>query len=159
MDSNLENKVQGEKVQPISPIHVVPVMNVLRKAYAETKYPIGGGWTHAQVLDELKHGQGLGIWESQELVAFVIYRDLGGILEIIILASLPARARCGFARKLIEAMKAKLAREERIWLEVHERNLPAISLYESCGFQRLGRRPKYYRDGGSAFLYSFDKLD
>jgi [ribosomal protein S18]-alanine N-acetyltransferase len=41
---------------------------------------------------------------------------------------------------------------ERIWLEVHAQNSSALALYSNLGFQEVGRRPKYYRDGGDAVL-------
>ncbi len=34
----------------------------------------------------------------------------------------------------------------RVFLEVREDNLPALSLYRSCGFAVIGRRKNYYRE-------------
>ena len=39
------------------------------------------------------------------------------------------------------ALGAKVA-----WLEVRPSNQAALHLYESCGFQEVGRRPGYYDD-------------
>lgn len=39
-----------------------------------------------------------------------------------------------------------------VWLEVHEGNLAAQALYRRLGFLDVGRRSRYYRDGGAAVL-------
>lgn len=54
--------------------------------------------------------------------------------------------RRGVGRALICALKEK-AREMAfsfLTLEVRVGNLPAIALYESLGFENLGRRPRFY---------------
>jgi len=38
-------------------------------------------------------------------------------------------------------------------LTVHEENDAARSLYESLGFERRGREPEYYADGGDGLLF------
>ena len=44
---------------------------------------------------------------------------------------------------------------EKINLEVNENNLPAIKLYKTYGFQTVGKRNKYYKDGGNAILMTY----
>lgn len=57
-------------------------------------------------------------------------------------AVLPDFRRNGIAKKLIEY---QLQNDMSfITLEVRESNLPAIKLYESCGFENVGTRPKFY---------------
>ena len=57
-------------------------------------------------------------------------------------AVLPEYRRQGIAKMLIEKqMQNKMS---FITLEVRESNLPAIKLYESCGFENVGIRPKFY---------------
>ena len=54
--------------------------------------------------------------------------------------------RKGVGRALICALKEK-AKEYAfsfLTLEVRVGNLPAIALYESLGFESLGRRPRFY---------------
>ena len=59
-------------------------------------------------------------------------------------AVLPDFRRMGIAKKLIEH---QIQNEMSfITLEVRESNLPAIKLYESCGFENVGKRPKFYTD-------------
>ena len=57
-------------------------------------------------------------------------------------AVLPEYRRQGIAKMLIE--KQLQNEMSFITLEVRESNLPAIKLYESCGFENVGIRPKLY---------------
>ncbi len=76
------------------------------------------------------------------------FLSLSGEGEITRIAVLPQYRRQGLGRKLMEAMMTR-ARElalETVFLEVRESNTPAITLYESFGFDRVGRRPDYYEN-------------
>ena len=57
-------------------------------------------------------------------------------------AVLPEYRRQGVARALIERVMQNDM--EFITLEVRESNTPAIKLYSSFGFEKVGVRPKYY---------------
>ncbi len=60
----------------------------------------------------------------------------------------------GIAKRLITAVEERLKADgkERILLEVREGNIPAISLYESTGFEKISVRKKYYIDGENALV-------
>ncbi|MBQ3434485.1 MAG: ribosomal protein S18-alanine N-acetyltransferase [Selenomonadaceae bacterium] len=59
-------------------------------------------------------------------------------------ATLPEYRRKGVAKALIERV---LQNEmDFLTLEVRESNAPAIALYESIGFERVGVRPHFYRN-------------
>ncbi len=59
-------------------------------------------------------------------------------------AVLPEYRRRGIARALIEtALENEM---EFLTLEVRESNAPAISLYASLGFEKVGVRPRFYRE-------------
>ena len=62
----------------------------------------------------------------------------------------PAFRRRGIARKLLQiAIDAAYTEGARIYhLEVRAGNVSAQKLYESFGFEEVGRRPKYYKDIG-----------
>ena len=70
------------------------------------------------------------------------------------LAVKPARQGAGRGRRLVEAALARLAGHgaEQARLEVRPSNEPARHLYESAGFDVVGRRENYYRDGEDALL-------
>lgn len=60
------------------------------------------------------------------------------------IAVLPEYRRRGIARALIN--RALENEMEFLTLEVRESNATAISLYESLGFERVGERPRFYRE-------------
>lgn len=63
-------------------------------------------------------------------------------------AVMPEMRRRGIGRELIKELIVR-GRELSLsfWtLEVRESNKGAIALYSSLGFQKVGRRPRFYRD-------------
>jgi len=85
------------------------------------------------------------------VVGFALYRVVAGEGELLNLAVEPLLRRGGIGRQLLE----RLLGLAEVWhLEVRESNQAAIGLYESVGFERVGRRPGYYSDGEAALLFS-----
>lgn len=75
-------------------------------------------------------------------------------LHILNVATLPDHRRLGLGRRLMlvaEAHAVEMA-GETITLEVREANTPAIGLYESLGYERVGVRTGYYQDGTDALI-------
>jgi ribosomal-protein-alanine N-acetyltransferase len=89
-------------------------------------------------------------------VAYALYRAVADEAELLRLAVLPEVRRQGHARTLLAEGRRQLAGYgcHTCFLEVRADNLPAIDLYESTGFHRIGRRPHYYGPGGDALLYA-----
>ena len=97
-----------------------------------------------------------GLGNDSGLAAYIsIYHTLDE-LEILNLAVLPHERRRGHGRRILGVV-LRLARKmaiNKILLEVRVGNKPAICLYESCGFKRVGVRKKYYTDTGEdALIY------
>ena len=67
--------------------------------------------------------------------------------EIANIAVDPAHQRSGLGGMLLDAavVAAEAADCEAVWLEVRVSNEPARRLYESRGFEPIGRRRGYYR--------------
>ena len=62
----------------------------------------------------------------------------------------PAWRRKGIGRALLEALLAVAdQRGLPVFLEVRTDNIPAITLYETHGFTRIGLRRKYYQPSGA----------
>lgn len=61
----------------------------------------------------------------------------------------------GYARKFLRYAEETAAADNcrSITLEVSEGNHSAITLYESLGYLRYGRKPEYYEDGSTALLF------
>ena len=69
-----------------------------------------------------------------------------GEAEILTLAVSPSERRKGLGSFLMESFirRAKLARVDRIILEVAANNKPALDLYLKYSFIRIGERKAYY---------------
>ena len=97
---------------------------------------------HWNPADYLK--QDCRVCELNSCVAgFLVTREVAsGESEILNLAVDPAERRAGLARRLLADA---LSRVKGTWfLEVRASNTPAIRLYESAGFKRVGDRKNYY---------------
>jgi len=72
--------------------------------------------------------------------------------RIYSLAVSPEARRRGLAQRLLACAEAESRRRglTGIVLEVREDNEAALALYQSAGFQRIGRRLNYYEDGAAA---------
>lgn len=117
----------------------------------------GGGlrpefhWPDEALLGEIGSLPGRGLWMAGELVAFVVWRDLGNEAEISILASDVRHQRKGWMGQLLSEI-FNSAHYAAWILEVHEQNHAARELYRRLGFHEVGRRSGYYRDGGAALV-------
>lgn len=135
--------------------HLPELTAIMDKVYQKTEFPIGGLWNREVLKQELEIGQGLGLQvEGFGLAAFVLFRLYESHREITVLATHPDRQRKGDMRFLLSYMLERKSPSERIWLEVHALNKSALTLYGQLGFNEVGRRPKYYRDGGDAVLFT-----
>ncbi|MEO9139893.1 MAG: ribosomal protein S18-alanine N-acetyltransferase [Jatrophihabitans sp.] len=74
---------------------------------------------------------------------------VGETAEILTVGVVPHARRAGIARALIAGLTAEAQRRgvTETFLEVRIDNAPALMLYESEGFERVGVRRGYY-DGG-----------
>lgn len=114
-----------------------------RHAFGEAWGPLGE--------DEL-------LWSLEE-AAFARWRAIPAIgeAELLRIAVAPEARRRGLGRRLLAECMEQLAAEgcPTLHLEVRCSNAPARALYEALGWRSCGLRPRYYRDGEDAALYSF----
>ena len=89
---------------------------------------------------------------TTEPAGYVLALDTGSDWEILSLGVRPEHRRRGIARALIDAVLTQMPKQQprALVLEVAADNHPAQQLYDGLGFQPVGRRPRYYRRGGTA---------
>lgn len=112
-------------------------------------------WPSEMLNAEILSGEAVGVRVGDVLTAFILYRELPQVWEISLVASHPRFRRKGHLQALFRHLIAAKGQGTELWLEVHEENLAAQKLYEKLGFRETGRRPKYYKDLGTAILYTY----
>lgn len=93
---------------------------------------------------------------EKEIIGFAGVMFSPPELEIMNIVTKKTERNKGIGMLLLEKI-IKIAKENRIeeiMLEVNEKNVPAIHLYEKAGFQRIGLRKKYYHGLENAILMS-----
>ena len=114
-------------------------------------------WSAAIWRGELgsPYGLYLVIEDSGEVYGHIGVRHVLGELHVTTIAVRPERRRRGHARALISAALAAYPEARCVHLEVRPTNAAAVTLYESLGFRKTGRRPRYYGDE-DAMLMTLD---
>lgn len=112
-------------------------------------------WPPELLVAELQTHRGLGLFFDGELRAFILYRTMGEVWEVISLVTHPDFRGMGYMKRLLTTLRAQMPPPYEMWLEVHESNASAWNLYKKMGFKEVGRRPKYYKDGGTAIVLSW----
>jgi len=147
---------QFRRLTPADSKACVEILEDLKTHY---DHPIGGQWTAEGIQTEVADHHAYGVFDAKgELMAFCLCHRAAGVLEIMLLATRPREHRTGAMRALIRSLIQDLAPDEKVWLEVHAGNLPAIGLYEAMGFKLMGERKDYYYDGGKALLFEYKPL-
>lgn len=116
----------------------------------------GEAWTRRQVSDALTmpstfailiDAQGrFDVGQSDTSAGFCLSRAAPGEEELLLIAVKPANRGAGFGRKLIQELvaNARIRDVDKIFLQMRANN-SAEHLYLGCGFEPIGKRPKYYR--------------
>ena len=85
---------------------------------------------------------------------FIVWRTVVDEAEIITVGVHPDTRGAGIAIAMLGIMENEVKKmgAKKIFLEVSHINIPAIKLYEKCGFVAIGKRKNYYSDGTDAIL-------
>jgi ribosomal-protein-alanine N-acetyltransferase len=107
-------------------------------------------WSGRSFRDALEHPSvyfGCARSDAGEVLGYVVAWFVADEGEIANLAVAPAGWGSGIGRALLDAAlaEAKQRRIESVYLEVRDSNVRARRLYQSRGFEEVGRRAKYYR--------------
>ena len=86
--------------------------------------------------------------EKEEVIGYVGMKKVLDEADITNVAVLPAHRKKGIAGKLLTKLLEEAKRQEvhRIYLEVRDSNIPAITLYGHAGFKEIGQRKNYYEN-------------
>ena len=115
-------------------------------------------WSPAQLAAELRLPGSLvlvAVDAAGGASGYASFRSVAGEAELLRVAAAPGDRRRGVARALLRSGYPRLLATgaEQLHLEVEQSNRPAVRLYESEGFHRIGRRTGYYGPGRDALLY------
>lgn len=113
----------------------------------------GESWSKEKLEVELRQALSLAFF-SPALVSFVIYRQMGDIIDVTWLATHKDFRGQGYMRTLFEQIFVAHSHVAELWLEVHENNKEALAFYAKMGFQIQGRRLAYYANGMAALNMS-----
>jgi ribosomal-protein-alanine acetyltransferase len=131
------------------------VEEILRKS------PEAAAWT-LNSLERLRlRGELAWVIETDRSIGgFLVARAIAQEAEILNLSVDPAKRRAGNATALLlEALnECRELHVKKIFLEVRESNVPAISFYEKLGFVETGRRPDYYQSPSEAAVLMMREL-
>lgn len=141
-------------IETLSSHHKPAMRSLVEAIHAEQGLLPQFYWPKELLGAEMATAEAVGVFEGEVLVGFVLYRVLPETFEISLVASHPQYRRRGYMEKLFAHLINAKGQERELWLEVHEENVPAQKLYEKLGFKEVRRRPRYYKDGATAVLYS-----
>jgi len=110
-----------------------------------------------EALQQLLSLRGAVAWIAERgatPTGFIVGRQVADEGEILNLAIRKGYRRRGQGRALAKQLLEGFANRGvvKMFLEVRESNLPAISFYESLGFRKTGRREGYYQNPPEAAL-------
>jgi [ribosomal protein S18]-alanine N-acetyltransferase len=134
------------------PASVVAPMRPMREAdlpavhaLEQRAYPYP--WTRGIFVDCLRAGYECWVMESDgALLGYAVLSVAAGEAHVLNVCVAPERQGEGLGRRMLQRLVelARWHRAERVFLEVRPSNPVAIALYDSAGFNEIGRRPKYY---------------
>lgn len=126
-------------IENMKPHHLDSVVNIENICFANP-------WTRADLEAQLMLDTSHFVVATvdEKVVGYMGLQVFCGEGYVTNVAVLPEYRRQGIAKMLIE--KQLQNDMSFITLEVRESNLPAIKLYEFCGFENVGIRPKFYTD-------------
>ena len=111
-------------------------------------------WSLAMFVLELSKPSGICLAAEDEngLLAYLVCARYDEVWHLMNVAVTVEHRRRGVAAELLDQLFEEAGTDARYTLEVRVSNLPAIAMYERCGFRSAGRRRSYYHDNGEDAL-------
>ena len=152
-EKNIVSKIQFFEEQ------IIQIYQKMNQAFT-----YGAPWTLEQFMADLNSATTnyLFLEVQEELVGFISYRQILDEVEIDEVLIFKEYQHQGFGSQLMQKI-LKVASEKQvqtIFLEVRQSNLPAIHLYEKCGFKQIAKRKNYYQHPvEDAWIYQYQRED
>lgn len=123
------------------------VLEIERVCFAEP-------WTRAMLAGELLlgHSRAMALRIAgglkSEIIGYLFFHLVADEMHVLEITVAPECRRCGGAGQLMRAGMSTAAGKGALkaFLEVRASNTAAIAFYEGLCFERVGRRPAYYRN-------------
>ncbi len=114
-------------------------------------FPREGRWDEPAMAGLLAMPGCFAVTEAEGLALARVAADEA---ELLTIGVLPQARRRGAGLALLRAASGEAARRgaTRLFLEVATANAPARALYARAGLVEVGRRRRYYPDGGDALV-------
>ena len=113
-------------------------------------------WNQDQWKNELEkdYVTAIGIYLNNSILGVCVFYKIFDEVEIRYISVNPSYQRRGLGKKLIHNIlkECKNKKIRRIFLEVSQKNKQALSFYDYFGFETIGIRKKYYKDGSDALV-------
>lgn len=114
------------------------------------------GWTEKMIADGLDSNNLSGDILSIDgvKVGFILYSLSIDDADIESVYVFKEYRKKGYGKALVQGVieKVKSLCKRAVFLEVKDKNAPAINLYLSLGFNKINVRKKYYLDGSDAIV-------
>ena len=93
-------------------------------------------------------------FRNYQIVGICVFQKIFCNAELTYLSIHPNFKRIGLGKKLLKETfkQCESFAVEKIQLEVSDKNLDALNFYHALGFEKIGIRKKYYKDGSNALL-------
>ena len=113
-------------------------------------------WNLEQWEKELKKNYvyAFACFRDYQIVGICVFQKIFCNAELTYLSIHPTYKRKGLGKKLLKEIfnHCESFAIEKIQLEVSDKNFDAVNFYRSFGFETIGIRKKYYKDGSNALL-------
>lgn len=131
------------RFEPLTPERLDAVLHIEQQAYPHP-------WTRGNFNDAIRAGYHARLLRAGDVLLgyFVAMRGVDEV-HLLNITVAPAYQRQGWARVMLDELAAwaRSLQAEWLWLEVRESNARACTVYEACGFRRVGQRKGYYPAG------------
>lgn len=103
-------------------------------------------WTKNLLTDAITAYQTWLMFDQQQLLGYGMIKVVVGEAELLNIAIAPSQQNKGYGKRLLSHLMAEAEKLQAVecFLEVRESNHSAYKLYESFGFNEVGRRVNYY---------------